>query len=226
MSREYNGIPFGYDLKQKVATADSFTARKYWLTLGLTLAFGFVLNYFMIKTIPGEAIMAINTWVLLIGYFVCAFSGIAISAKSDVPAISFIGYLLVVVPVGVVITPFVQHFDPAIVEKAVLFTASLTFIMAGLGAMFPMFFRGIGKILFWALLASIVAELIMIFAFHYKPAFMDFIVAIIFMGFIGYDYSKALEDDATVDAAIDRAVALYLDIINLFIRILEIMGKK
>jgi FtsH-binding integral membrane protein len=46
------------------------------------------------------------------------------------------------------------------------------------------------------------------------------------MGFIGYDYAKALEDDATVDAAIDRAVALYLDIINLFIRILEIMGKK
>ncbi|MDQ1433134.1 MAG: uncharacterized protein QG634_273 [Patescibacteria group bacterium] len=55
---------------------------------------------------------------------------------------------------------------------------------------------------------------------------MNWIGTAIFIGFIDYDYSKALEDDASVDVAIDRVVALYLDIINMFIRILEIMGKK
>lgn len=91
---------------------------------------------------------------------------------------------------------------------------------------FPQFFRSIGGILFWVLLAAIVAEIVMLFVFNYKPAFMDWIVAVIFMGFIGYDYAMALKDDATVDKAIDRVVALYLDIINLFIRILSIMGNS
>ncbi len=208
-----------------VRTATNEVARGYWTILGGTLFIGFLINYLMIKSIPGEAIMAINPWVLIIGYFVCAISGIMISAKSDNPWISFIGYLMVVIPVGVVITPFVQKYDPSIVQKAALFTAVLTGIMTLLGATFPKFFKGLGSILFWALLASIIAEIVMLFM-GYRLAIMDWIVAVIFLGFIGYDYVMALEDKPTADAAVDRAVALYLDIINLFIRILSIIGDS
>ena len=208
-----------------VRTATNDVARGYWTILGGTLFIGFLINYLMIQNIPGEIIMAINPWVLIIGYFVIAISGIMISAASDNPWISFIGYLMVVVPVGVVITPFVQKFDPEIVQKAVLFTAVLTAMMTILGNTFTKWFQSIGQILFWALLASIIAEIVMLFL-GYKLAIMDWIVAVIFMGFIGYDYAMALDDTPTADAAVDRAVALYLDIINLFIRILSIMGNS
>jgi uncharacterized protein len=208
-----------------VKQANSELARKYWTTLGIVLTIGFAINYFMVKTIPAESVLAINPIVLLISYFVCCFGGIYLSKKSDNPVVSFIGYLMVVVPVGVVIIPFVQQYDPAIVEKAVLFTAMLSAGMSVAGAMYPKFFRSIGGILFWALLISIIAEVIMLFI-GYELAIMDWIVAVIFLGLIGYDYAMALEDEPTIDAAVDRAVSLYLDIINLFLRILSILGRK
>ena len=208
-----------------VATASGQSVRTYWFMLGIVLCLGFSINYWMVTLIPASAVMAINPIVLLVGYFVLAFGGIWLSHSSDNPKISFLGYLMVVVPVGVVIIPFVQSFDPMIVEKAVLFTAMLSGIMAFGGFLFPQFFRSIGGILFWALLAAIIAEIIMMII-GYNLAAMDWIVAVIFMGFIGYDFSMALKDEPTIDAAIDRAVSLYLDIINLFIRVLSIMGKS
>lgn len=209
----------------KVANAEKQVAKTYWFILGIVLALGFSINYWMVTLIPASAVMAINPIVLLIGYFVLAFGGIWLSHSSDDPKISFLGYMMVVVPVGVVIVPFVQSFDPMIVEKAVLFTAMLSGLMAFGGFTFPQFFRSIGGILFWALLAAIIAEII-VMIIGYELAAMDWIVAVIFLGFIGYDFSMALEDEPTIDAAIDRAVALYLDIINLFLRILSIMGKS
>ena len=210
---------------QTVQTASKEVARTYWTTLGVVLAIGFGINYLMVKSIPAEAVLAINPIVLIIGYFVCAIGGIVLSKVSDNPIISFIGYLMVVVPVGVIIVPFVQQYDPAIVEKAVLFTAMLSVGMTLAGSLYPDFFRSIGGILFWALLAAIVSEIVMMLL-GYKLALMDWIVAVIFLGFIGYDYAMALEDEPTMDAAVDRAVSLYLDIINLFVRVLSIMGNK
>ncbi len=47
-----------------------------------------------------------------------------------------------------------------------------------------------------------------------------------FCGYIGVDWGRANQIERTVDNAIDSAAALYLDIINLFLRILRIMSKK
>jgi FtsH-binding integral membrane protein len=207
-----------------VKSCESHIARVYWFALSICLVLGFSINYVMIKNIPAEAILEINPWVLIIGYFICAFTGIFMSMKSSDPVISFIGYMLVVVPVGVVITPFVQSVDPAIVEKAVLFTALLSAGMGIVGMLFPAFFASIGGILTVSLLIAIIAEIGLMF-FGYDLKAMDWIVAIIFLGFIAYDFSQALDDEPTLDAAVDRAVALYLDIINLFLRILSIMKE-
>jgi FtsH-binding integral membrane protein len=76
------------------------------------------------------------------------------------------------------------------------------------------------------LLASIVAELILTFVFKMDLGIMDWIIAAIFCGYIGYDWGKASALPKTVDNAVDSAAALYMDIINLFLRILSIMGKK
>jgi FtsH-binding integral membrane protein len=42
---------------------------------------------------------------------------------------------------------------------------------------------------------------------------------------IGVDWGRANNIERTVDNAIDSAACLYLDIVNLFIRVLEIMGS-
>ena len=40
------------------------------------------------------------------------------------------------------------------------------------------------------------------------------------------DVNKAMQRPRTLDNAVDSAVGIYLDILNLFLRILELMGKK
>jgi len=66
--------------------------------------------------------------------------------------------------------------------------------------------------------------LMLVFKMHLT--IMDWIVAAIFCGYIGYDWGKASALPKTVDNAVDSAAALYMDIINLFLRVLSIIGKK
>ena len=51
-------------------------------------------------------------------------------------------------------------------------------------------------------------------------------VAIIFCGYIGYDWGRANNIPKTYDNAVDCAAALYMDIIIFFLRILRIMGRN
>lgn len=208
-----------------VSNSSSLAVRWYWATVGIVLTIGFIINYFMIKNIPSESIMSINLWVLLIGYFACVICGIMMSQLSDNPIISFIGFLLVVTPIGVIITPFVQQSDPQLVERAIVMTGLLTALMGTGGFLLPKLFKSLGGILFWMLITAIIAEIIFLIL-GYKQTFMDYIVALIFLGFIGYNFASAQDDPPTMDAAIDRAVALYMDIINLFIRILSILSNN
>ena len=62
-------------------------------------------------------------------------------------------------------------------------------------------------------------EFIMIL-FGNVPKWWDWVVALLFCGYIGYDWAEAQNNAKTLDNAIDSAVALYLDIINLFLRLL------
>ncbi|MBT7579493.1 MAG: hypothetical protein HN633_12065, partial [Candidatus Marinimicrobia bacterium] len=48
----------------------------------------------------------------------------------------------------------------------------------------------------------------------------------IFCGYIGYDWGRANQIPKTLDNAVDSAAALYMDIINLFLRVLRILGRR
>jgi FtsH-binding integral membrane protein len=208
-----------------VLTKASDDARKgYWSTLSLTLMVGFILNIAMIKFIPVETVMQIGTLTLIIGYIIFAIAGIFICHKAKSTPVVFLGYLMVVVPLGVILIPFVASLDPGIPEKAAFFTAGLTLMMTIGARAFPVFFRSIGGILMWGLIAAIIAQVIMYFL-HYHLSVMDWIVALIFMGLIGYDYAMALEDEPTTKQAIVRALALYLNIVNLFMRVSSILNN-
>ena len=66
----------------------------------------------------------------------------------------------------------------------------------------------------------------MIFVFGFKAPIMDWIVIILFCGYVGFDWGRANMIPKTVDNAIDSSAALYMDIINIFIRVLSILGEK
>ena len=146
--------------------------------------------------------------------------------RSQIPIISFVGYNFVVVPFGLIINRVVRNYDSYLVLEAVRVTGLVTLVMMILGSLVPIFFKKIGAALAIALLGVIAIELIEIYVFQVHHGFIDWIIAVIFCGYIGYDWARANSLPKTVDNAVDSAAALYIDIINLFLRILKIRGRN
>lgn len=88
-------------------------------------------------------------------------------------------------------------------------------------------FRSWGSLLFGALIGAILVGVVNIFLNNSAISFiMDFIVLLVFMGFVLFDMSKILRDYHDTQIS-DAVLALYLDFLNIFIRILMILaGNK
>lgn len=202
--------------------------RSFNLIIGGVLLWGFLLNFAMVALF-GESISrmmaGMNPFVFLIGYFVLVIFGSVLLNKES-PVLSFIGYNLIALPIGVVVCACVNGIPVRIVESAVLVTAIVTLSFMILATVFPGFFLRMGRTLCVGLLVAIVAEVLSMLIFHTVSSVFEWIFVVIFALFIGFDWARANTCARTVDNAIDLAANLYLDIINLFLRILEIMGRK
>ena len=65
---------------------------------------------------------------------------------------------------------------------------------------------------------------IIMFVFNIDNVMISWIAAIIYSLYIGYDIYKSQKFKKTSDNAVDCAVDIYLDIIGLFLNILDILG--
>ncbi|MBI9050211.1 MAG: US12 family protein [Anaerolineaceae bacterium] len=204
---------------------EGLTPAVYNLVLGMVLVWGFALNYMMVRYIPVALIENINPLVFFLAYFGSCLAGIAIFRKSSNPVISFIGYNFIVIPFGFIINLIVSQYDSTIVLDAVRITGFVTLLMMVLGTAFPTFFVKIRNTLFFFLLGVIIIEAVEVFIFNVHHGIIDWIVALIFCGYIGYDWARANAIPKTMDNAVDSAAAIYIDIINLFLRILRILGR-
>jgi FtsH-binding integral membrane protein len=210
--------------KSYTAGSDTISANMYNFIIGAVLLYGFAINWYIVATVPVETVKALG-WMLLVGYFVsCIIGSIMIHASSN-PLVSFIGYNFIAVPLGIVLTLILDGVSPEVVSNAIQTTALVTVGMIAAGTLAPNFFKSILSGLFWALLIAIVVQLVLMFVFEQHLTILDWAVALIFCGFIGGDWAVAMSLEKTVDNAVDSAANLYLDIINLFIKVLSIMKE-
>jgi len=211
--------------------AGGISVTKYNLILGGVLLWGFLANA-LICFFTRNISLIDYAIPILIGYAVLALVGVLMT-RSHSAVVSFIGYNFVVIPLGFFISLFVSGFEPLLVATAFLETAAITLTMMLLSLIFPRLFLSMGRALGITLLIVIVVELIasviMIATASFNDNFfllIDAIFVVAFSLYIGYDWAVAQRRHRTVDAAVDSACALYLDIINLFIRLLAILGRR
>ncbi len=209
--------------------------RTYNMALGGSVMYGLILNIVICITLGSRLTVAVYkdpliAIYLFIGYIVCSIVGVMMSSKSKSPVISFIGYNLVAVPIGLVLSLTVNAYVASgagdIVIQAIVYTAIISGCMIVLSIAFPNFFSGIGKLLLGCLIGLIIAGLVSIFIFPGAYNIITWVGAVVFALYIGYDYWRAQQFPKTLDNAIDCSLDIYLDIINLFIRILRILGSK
>ena len=209
--------------------ADRLSSRSYNLALTGLLAYGLLLNAVMVYYFAEplrQMLMGVSSWVLLLGYLVPTLIGVLMAAKSTNPMVSFIGYNLVVLPIGVLLSLLLLNFPVGIVVKAMALTGMVTATMMLLAIIRPQFFLGLGRTLFLTLIIGIVAEVVATWLLGYRGEIFDWVFVILFSGYIGYDVAKSQAYPKTLDNAVDSALDIYLDIINLFIRLLSILGRR
>lgn len=213
-------------LRASYVDANILSARAYNIALGGVVFYGVFLNYLMCLFF-GDMLEGINPIVFLIGYFVSCIAGIMMSSKSSNPAISFLGYNLVVIPIGMVLSSVVTSYglDSALVRDAFLYTLLITGCMIALSIVQPQLFASLGKVLFASLIGLLIAELIVLLL-GVDQVITSWIGAGLFSVYIGYDFYRSQQFAKTLDNAVDCALDIYLDIINLFLDILRILSKK
>ena len=194
------------------------------LILGGTLLWGFVMNV-LFCIFFSRAAVQLPYGAVLIVYIVLALAGILINMGSDKPIWSFVGYNLVVLPLGIVLSVLLEGADPDGVRETFQITAAVTAGMLLLSNWKPDFFSRIGPCLLGALALTLIAELAL-FLFNRSFELTNVLVALIFCGYIGYDWARAQQRPKTADNAIDSACALYLDIVNLLLRVLASRSRR
>ena len=201
------------------------TERNYNLTIGLTLLWGVLINVVMSVFFTYQ-ILSLNYLLVLAVYFVGTIGCSILVHKSDSPAVSFAGFTGMAVSMGLLLTFYVTVFTAHSVSYAFIATALVTVIMVILSMLYPAFFQNLGRTLFISLLACIIIQVAGAFLFRLPMSIIDYAVALIFCGYIGLDWCRAQQYPKTLDNAIDCAADIYLDVVNLFIRILAITGKR
>lgn len=209
------------------SASQSLSVRTYNVMVGLFIFMGLAvtaITMFLMKDSVG--IVAVHPIIFSILYLVVGIFGISlVRAFKSVP-IAFFGYMLLAVPTGLLLATWVPHESADAILYAAGLTGAIVCTMIILATIFPNAFLSMGRILFTSLFAFIIVELVMLLFFGGEPAFMNTICILIFTLYVGYDWAKGIKHEKNMQNAMVVAIELYLDIINIFIRILSSGSRK
>ena len=144
----------------------------------------------------------------------------AAASKQSV-GLSLAGYAIFASTFGLTASFGLANYDLPTINTAFIATAAITFVFGALGVTFPKFFQRVYGIGFGILLATILVEIMGV-----SQTITDLIVSVVFAGFIGYDTYVATTVPPTLPNAVLMASNLFVDIINVFLRILNILGRR
>ena len=199
-----------------------------WLFIGLLITFvsGYALslNEMVLNSVLSIGIIPI----IVIELVVAVLMGFRIQKMK--PLTAKICYILYSVVTGVTFSTIFITFEMSSIIMIFLITALLFGLLAAYGYFTKRDVTKIGNMLFVALIAIIIISIVNIFLRSSSIELgISIISVIIFMGYVIYDMNNikyllsSLDDDK---ASVYGAFQLYLDFINIFIRLLELFGKK
>ena len=205
-----------------------------WLFIGLLITFvlGYGMQFYLINHVDfAKALFSgVGFWIIIIAEIVIA---ILLSARlSKMNSITAtILYLLYCGLTGVMFSTIFMMFKLTSIIMIFLVTAIIFGIFALIGSKLNVDLTKFGVYLFIALIGSVIVSIINIFIGSSTLNLVLSIVSIIiFTLYIGYDIKKieslANSDINEDNLAVYGAFQLYLDFINIFIRLLELFGNS
>ena len=161
------------------------TDKTYNLAIGLTLIIGILVDLAITYYLT-DAVLRMNPILMLVIYLAGSFGCTFVIYRSAKPVVSFLGFLGLSVCMGLLLTYFLTMYDVVSIQLAFTLTGGVFVVMVLLATLFPTFFLSIGRGLGITLLITIVIEVIASFLFRGALMITDYIVVLIFCGYVGF----------------------------------------
>ena len=198
--------------------------KTYNLLLGCFILYGLILTLIMVMNL-GTIFSTVNPLLLVLCAIAIGLLGVYTVKSSNNPLLDFLGYTLIVIPIGAELAAILPAYALEDIQLAIGVTTCVTTVMTLMATAFPRFFSKLGEVLFIALISSILGE-ISAFLLGFRASVYNWIFVVIYSLYVGYDWYRAQTAPKTLDSAIDSAAKLYLDIINLFLRLFKIIARS
>lgn len=182
----------------------------------------------MTSTLAFWMFVSANPLTFTLLTLVGSFGGIivmSIARSRENLTLGMIGYTIFTLTFGFTTSMVLSMYSLDTITAAFTATAGIMIVFGVAGIAFPRFFERIMPVCALGLLAVIVVEFALML-FNVQQSLTDIAVIVLFCGFIGYDVHRASTAVPTLSNAIWYAIELYLDIINVFLRLLQIFGRR
>ena len=202
-----------------------------WLAIGLLVSFlgGYVLSLNNGALLGPIITSGMWTVAIVVQVAVALLFGLLLKKVNYTTCIVL--YLLYCAITGLDIGCILLIYEMSSVIYIFIATAAIFALLSFIGDKLNVDVTKLGTILVIALLGVIIFSLLNMLVFHSETTalFIAVIALIVFLGFIIYDL-KIVEPLSRVygedKAAVYSAFQLYIDFINVFIRLLELFGKR
>lgn len=200
-----------------------------WLAIGLLITFvsgySLSLNKDLLYSMLGIGMIPI----IIIELLIAVFMGVRIKKMS--PITTKICYIVYSVITGITFGVIFLQYKLSSIILIFLTTAILFGLLSVYGYITKKDLTKLSTILVVGLIAIVLVSILNVFIFRSSSleVMLSILSIIIFLGFIAYDVHNVKYLMNTIDedkAAVYGAFQLYLDFINLFIRLLELFGKN
>ncbi len=211
--------------------AKRMSARMFNLTVSGLIFIGFcvmALGSYATSTLAFYKLFASSGLGLILGMFAGSIAGLimmSVAAGRQSAGLSIAGFALFVSSFGLTASIGLAMYDLPTINTAFAATAGITLVFGTLGMLFPSFFSKAMGVVTGCLFGVIIVELVLMFM-GVPQTVLDYAVVAIFAFFIAFDTYKATQVEPTLPNAVLAASNLFVDIVNVFLRILDIIGRK
>lgn len=220
-----------YKIKRTVSHPEDriLSERVYNLILGSVICYGILINVLLLQYIAPDFMPVagkINIIILLLAYVLFCAAGCFIARRSSSPVVSFIGYNMVILPVGSLVAIMMEELDSDVTYHILLITGIVTIVMLLAIILYSALFKNFKRMLGVTSAGILAAYLICRFIMDISPEEVSWIIAVIFSLYIGNDWIKAQSYVKTPDNAVDSAVDIYVDLFELFLPVIQMADKN
>lgn len=212
-----------------VISPDKIDVGTFNLVFALTTAFG-MLVYGILAALSFHT--KLTGWETF-GLFVVTMVGCFVAIAHSVSGIKLVGLAMISGGLGAISGPYVGTFKLASVAEIAGATVVITLILGFFGWVYPKSLSSWASSLGVLLIALIVVQIFVpiIYMGLGLPLtgvlhLLDWLGILLFSAYIIYDFNRAQEIPKTIANAIECGVSVFLDIANLFIRLLSLFGQS